>query len=267
MNVPARIVRPGENAFFGSFALLFAISTAVTIAWCGSMSAMGGMEMPGGWTMSMTWMPMPGQGWLGAAATFTGMWAVMMAAMMLPSLAPMLLRYRRAVGCGGAARAGRLTAIVATAYFFVWTLLGAAAFPIGIRLANLEMEHPAVSRAVPLAAGIVVLVAGVLQLTRWKERRLACCREAPEIGRVPAATATSAWRCGLRLGIRCVACCAGLTAILLVAGVMDLRAMAIVGAATTAERLAPRGERVARAVGVVVMAAGLIVITRALGVA
>jgi len=51
---------------------------------------MGEMPMPGGWTMSMAWMRMPGQTWPGAAASFLGMWIVMMVAMMLPSLVPML---------------------------------------------------------------------------------------------------------------------------------------------------------------------------------
>jgi hypothetical protein len=50
-----------ERAFFGVSALLFAASAAVTIVWCASMSAMGEMPMPGGWTMSMAWMWMPGQ--------------------------------------------------------------------------------------------------------------------------------------------------------------------------------------------------------------
>jgi len=81
------------------------------------MSAMGGMPMPGGWTLSMTWMRMPGQTWPGAAASFLGMWLVMMAAMMLPSLLPMLWRYRLAVGGAGEARLGRLTALVGLAYF------------------------------------------------------------------------------------------------------------------------------------------------------
>jgi predicted metal-binding membrane protein len=52
---------------------------------------MGEMSMPGGWTMSMAWTLMPGQTWPGAAASFLGMWTVMMVAMMLPSLVPMLL--------------------------------------------------------------------------------------------------------------------------------------------------------------------------------
>jgi hypothetical protein len=63
-----------KRAFFGVSALLFAISAAVTIVWCASMSAMGEMPMPGGWTMSMAWMRMPGHTWRGAAASFLGMW-------------------------------------------------------------------------------------------------------------------------------------------------------------------------------------------------
>jgi predicted metal-binding membrane protein len=67
----------------------------------------------------------------------------------------------------------------------------------------------------------------------------------------------------LRLGVHCSQCCAGLMVILLVIGVMNLRAMAIVMAAITVERLAPDGERVARAIGVVLVGAGLFLIARA----
>ena len=75
----------------------------------------------------------------------------------------------------------------------------------------------------------------------------------------------TAWRHGLRLGLHCACCCAGLTAILLVIGVMDLRVMAVVTVAITVERLAPAGERVARAIGAGVMGAGLLLIARAAG--
>ena len=63
----------------------------------------------------------------------------------------------------------------------------------------------------------------------------------------------------------CSLCCANLTAVLLVLGIMDLRAMAAVTAAITAERLAPAGERVAQAIGLVIIGAGLILIVRASG--
>jgi predicted metal-binding membrane protein len=246
-------------------ALLFAASAATTIVWCGSMAAMGAMPMPGGWTMSMAWMRMPGQTWPGAAASFLEMWVVMMAAMMLPSLVPMLRRYQRAVGRAGETRLGWLTALVSGGYFFVWTLVGLATFPLGVAVAAVEMQQPLLARAVPVTVGAVVLMASALQLTRWKARQLACCREALRPGRALPADAGTAWRHGLRLGVDCTYCSAGLTAILLVLGVMDLRAMAVVTAAITLERLAPAGALVARAVGAVGVGAGLLLIARATG--
>jgi predicted metal-binding membrane protein len=262
-----RVVARPAGAFFGVSALLFAASTAVTILWCASMSAMDGMPMPGGWTMSMAWMRMPGQTWPGAAASFLGMWAVMMVAMMLPSLVPMLWRYRQAVERTGETRLGRWTVLVGAGYFFVWTACGLAAFPLGVAFAAVVMGEPALARAVPIAAGVVVLMAGVLQLSAWKARHLVCCRETPGRGCTLPADAGTAWRHGLRLGLHCSRCCAGLMAVLLVLGVMDLRAMGIVAAAITAERWAPAGQRVARAIGVVVIAAGLFLVARAVGLA
>jgi predicted metal-binding membrane protein len=156
------------------------------------------------------------------------MWVVMMVAMMLPSLAPMLWRYRQAVGRTGDTRLGRLTALVGAGYFFVWTAFGMAAFPLGVALAAVEMQLPALARAVPIVVGVVVLIAGAFQFTARKAHHLARCREAPGRGRTLAAGAGPAWRHGLCLGLHCSYCCAGLTAILLVIGVMDLRAMAAV---------------------------------------
>jgi predicted metal-binding membrane protein len=257
--------RASQRALLGVSALLFAAGTAVTIVWCASMSAMGGMAMPGGWTMSMAWMRMPGQTWSGAATSFVGMWVAMMVAMMLPSLMPMLGRCRQAVSGTDEARSGRLTALVGVGYFTVWTLFGMAAFPLGVALAAAAMQLPALARTVPIATGVAVLIAGVLQFTAWKARRLACCREAPGRGRRLPADAGTAWRHGLRLGLQCSSCCANLMAILLVIGVMDLRAMAVVTAAITIERLAPAGARVARAIGAIVIAAGLALIAQAAG--
>jgi predicted metal-binding membrane protein len=271
--------RPSQRAFLGVSALLFAASATVTIVWSTAMSAMGGMAMPGGWTMSMAWMRMPGQTWPGAAASFLGMWVVMMVAMMLPSLVPMLQRYRQAVGRADETRLGPLTAIAGAGYFFVWTVFGMAVFPLGAALAAIEMQQPALARAVPTATGVVVLIAGALQFSAWKAHHLAGCREASAFARAevsasfgetspkrpPAAEAGSAWRHGLRLGLHCSYCCAGLMAILLVIGIMDLRAMAVVTAAITVERLAPAGGRVARAIGTVASGAGLLLIARAAG--
>jgi predicted metal-binding membrane protein len=257
--------RTSQRVFFAVSVLLFIATAALTIVWCASMSAMGEMPMPGGWTMSMAWMRMPGQTWPEAMASFLAIWVAMTITMMLPSLVLMLWRYRQAVASAGETRLGRLTTLVGMGYFFVWTVFGIVAFPLGLALAAIVMQLSELARAVPIAVGAVVLIAGVLQFTAWKAHHLAWCREAPRHAPAPLAGAGTAWRYGLRLGLHCSQCCAGLMAVLLVIGVMELRAMAVVGAAITIERLAPAGERVARVTGAVAVGAGLILIVRAAG--
>jgi len=263
MNADMASERTSQRAFVGISASLFAISTALTVVWCESMSAMGGMRMPGGWTISMAWMRM--QTWANATASFVGMWVAMMVTMMLPSFVPMLWRYRQAIGRARETPRGRLTTLVCLGYFFAWTLFGLAVFPVGVAAAAIEMEQPALARAVPITVGLVILIAGLVQFTSWKTHHLARCRETPARGYTLPAGASIAWRQGLRFGLHCTLSCANLTTILLVAGVMDLRAMALITAAITAERLAPAGERVAQATGAAVIVAGLSIITRATG--
>jgi len=255
--------RVSQGAFVGVSALLFVVSTTVTIVWSTSMSESGEMPMPGGWTMSMAWMRMPGQTWVDAAASFVGMWMVMMVAMMLPSLVPMLSRYRQAIRKAPGAPVGWLTAMAGIGYFLAWSAYGIVAFPLGAALTAMAMEQPALGRAVPIAVGLVVLSAGALQFTAWKAHHLACCRQATVLDSVLQARAGSALRDGLRLGIECIRCCGALMAVLLVIGFMDVPVMAVVAAAITVERLAPAAESAARAVGVAAVAAGLFLIVRA----
>ncbi len=255
--------RVSQCAFAGVSALLFVVSTAVTIVWSTSMSESGEMPMPGGWTMSMVWMRMPGQTWVDAAASFLGMWIVMMLAMMLPSLVPMLSRYRQAIRRAPGARVGWLTAMTGIGYFLAWSVYGIVAFPLGAALTGLAMQQPAVARAVPIAVGVVVLSAGALQFTAWKAHHLACCRQGTVLDSVLQPRAGSALRHGVRLGIECIRCCGALMAVLLVVGFMDVPVMAVVAAAITVERLAPAAESAARAVGVVAVAGGLSLIVSA----
>jgi predicted metal-binding membrane protein len=227
----------------------------------------GGMAMSGGRIMSTPWIKMPGQTWLGAAGSFVGMWVVMMAAMMLPSLVPALSSYRHAIREPSVPRLDGLTALAGAGYFLVWAAFGAAVYPIGVLLAAAEMRWPSLTRAAPLATGVVLLLAGCFQLTAWKASQLRRCRNAPARGRSPPPPdARRAWRHGLHLGVHCGLCCSGFMLILLATGVMDLGAMAVVAAAITVERLAPRPERAARAAGVVAIGAGALVLARALGV-
>jgi predicted metal-binding membrane protein len=145
----------------------------------------------------------------------------------------------------------------------VWTLTGLLLCPLGVSFAEIAMRLPWVSESVPVVAALVVLAAGVLQFTAWKDRQLACCRQAAACRRNLAPDYRAAWRHGLTLGLRCVYCCAGLTAVLLVIGVMDLRAMALVTMAISAERLMPASLRAARAIGAALLVMGGAMLIRA----
>jgi predicted metal-binding membrane protein len=278
-NAPRRAGRP---VFCGVAALLFAASVTATVAWSTSMAAMGEIPMSGGWTMSIMWTRVCGESWPAAAASFLGMWAAMMVAMMLPALAPVLWRDRLAVGRTRGQAADRLAALVGAGYFLVWMAFGLAIFPFGAALAMVEMQEPLLARATPVTAGVIVVIAGLLQFTAWKVHHLACCREAPGHGQalnvqalnvqaldvqaLPT-NAGTALQHGLRLGLHCAAGSAGLTAMLLVLGMMDLRVMAVVTAAITAERLLPDRAQIAPAIGAAIIAAGMLLIARAAGLA
>ena len=232
-----------RRVFIGVLAIVFAACAAKTIATSGSMSAMGEMAMPGGWTVSHMWMLMPAQSWLGATASFVGMWVVMMMAMMLPSVTPALVRYHDSLGRAGAGRVGALTMVVGLGYFGVWAVLGAVIFPVGVMFADIAMREPVMSRAVPTAKAAVVLISGLIQFAIWNAPHLPLCRTG--FGRDQAPTDLSgAWRYGLRLGLHCCQSCAGLTLLVLSLGAMDWRVMLLATVAVTARHYA--SERNAR---------------------
>src|SRR5271154_4347487 len=79
--------------FIAVCVLAFVAGVSATAYFCRSMRCE--MGMPGGWTMSMMWMRMPGQTWFASALSFLFMWLAMMVAMMMPSALPMFLKARR----------------------------------------------------------------------------------------------------------------------------------------------------------------------------
>jgi len=252
--------RAARRLFYGVSVLLATGGAAAG----GAMSPAAAMNIFCGGAGPMAWLPMPGRTWAGTTAAFLGMWMAMMMAMMLPSLAPALWRYRLAAGASGAGAPGRLAVAAGLGYFSVWTVAGAAVFASGAALASGGMWLAGTSAA-SIATGAVVLAAGLFQLTPVKARHLAGCRDTPACGHGVPPDAQDAWRFGLRLGLHCCVSCAGLTACLLAAGMMDPAAMAIVTAAIAAERLAPHGERVARAIGILAMLLGLALLAHAQG--
>ncbi len=210
----------------------------------------------------MTGMTMSQQTWYGAAAGYLGMWMAMMVPMMLPSLVPMLSRYRRSVRGAEGIHLHGLTALVGVGYFVIWAVLGTAAYAAGAGVMAVEMRWEEVARWLPVAAGVVLLVAGGVQFTSWKARQLALCREGSGCGCPPVPNALGAWRHGLGLGLRCSLCCGSLMLALLAIGMMDLVAMAGVTLAISAERLAPAPLRVARVAGVAIVMVGVLTIAR-----
>jgi len=225
MNTLALEARP-RPAVLVSCVLVFLASTWVTIAWCGSLCDMPGMGV---------WSRMPGQTWLEHFLVFEGMWIVMMIAMMMPVFAPVLLREIAT------------PLPVAMGYFMAWSLLGVALYPLGVAAAALAPG--------PMVGGVLVIIAGVLQFGERKARLLKCCMM----------VSGTAFRDGFRTGIHCIRCCAGLTATLLVVGVMDLWAMALATLAIAAERLLPSSTRAAPAIGVGLIGIGVVLCARALG--
>lgn len=225
-------------------AVLFVVSALATLRWSRVMAP--GMTMPGGWTMSMVWMPMPGETQLSAAVGFEGMWVAMMATMMLPSLVPTLARTRPDV-------------LTSAGYFAVWAGIGAAVYVVGLALAGAELRWPTLARTIPTARGVVLIAAGLVQLTCWKARHLECYREGCLGGAHPGAP----WRRGIALGNHCALCCLPFMAVLVVAGMMNLAVILVTALAITVERVVRAPALVARLAGLIVILAGAWEIARA----
>ena len=170
----------------------------------------------------------------------------MMVAMMLPSLAPLLVRYRSGTVQG---------TLVALGYFAVWAAAGVAAYALGTALALADRW-----RAAPFVAALALVLASLLQCTPWKSRRLVCCRE---FGSRGGSTGRAALRDGVRLGMQCCLCCAGLMTFLIVTGMMRLGAVVLVSALIALERFAPHPRLVARTAGVLILVVGAAVIATA----
>lgn len=244
--------------------LIFAVAAIVTILSSAAMESMGAVPMAGGWLLSGIWLPLCGQSWLETAACFLGMWLAMTVAMMLPSLAPALWRYRETAFANGAKQPGWLAALVGTSYFAVWTGFGLLAFPLGAGLAQAAFQFPSLGRLGPLAGAVAILIAGLVQASRWKASLLADCLGASRASQTHLGT-IAALGAGAILGVRCCLSCLGPMAALTAGGLMDLRLMAGMTIAITAERLLPAETRIADAVGVVMAAAGLLLLVQALG--
>jgi predicted metal-binding membrane protein len=226
------------------YALVFVVSVVATIYFCRTMG--GGMQMPGGWTMSMMWMRMNGQTWLASSADFLLMWLAMMVAMMLPSALPMFLKARRAPASLSA---------MTTGYFAVWLAAGVGIYALGVAFMAVAMQSDLVSRAVPLLSGASLITAGAIQFTRWKITHLLRCRS-PFGCAISCPQHETSIRLGCKQGAACCLCCAAPMTIQLVLGIMNPLVMIVVATVIAAEKLLPRPEITARLAGMAAVFVG-----------
>lgn len=96
----------------------------------------------------------------------------MMVAMMLPALALLLLSYRRSLRAAGNGHLWEITVLAGVGYFLIWAIFGALAYPLGVAVSAALMQWHILASWLPLAFGIVLLLAGCIQLTSWKARTL-----------------------------------------------------------------------------------------------
>jgi predicted metal-binding membrane protein len=206
-------------------ALLFALAG---VAWWSTADRMAGMDAG------------PGTD-LGALGWFLGVWVVMMAAMMLPSVSPTVALYARMTRRRGLSRSLLFT----SGYLLVWSAAGVVAyglFHLGRSLFGGGLDWGAGGR---WFAGGVLAVAALYELTPLKDVCLARCRS-------PLGFLVGTWRDGrrgaLEMGARhgawCVGCCWALMAGLFALGVMSLAWTAVVAALIALEKTLPWGRAV-----------------------
>jgi predicted metal-binding membrane protein len=208
------------RARWGLVALLLALAA---LSWWSTAGRMDGMD-DGPWTA------------FGAFGWFLGVWVVMMAAMMLPSLAPTVALYSRM----SRARSPVSPLLFTAGYLVVWGAAGALAFALAAAGRGILGDVLAWDRAGRWAAGVTLLVAAAYELTPLKDVCLGKCHS-------PLGFLLGAWRDGpagaLKMGARhgawCLGCCWALMASLLALGVMSVAWMAFVAVLIAVEKTLP----------------------------
>jgi predicted metal-binding membrane protein len=188
----------------------------------------------------------------------SAMWAAMMAGMMLPTAAPILLLYARTIRNRPEAHhpAMRIYAM-ALGYVVVWAAFSVAATVLQRVLAQSQLLTPMMEPATPATGAALLLIAGVYQLTPFKAACLSACRS-------PIMWLTANWRggvggafrMGLTHGLYCLGCCWAMMLLLFAGGVMNLAVILGLTAWVAVEKLAPFGRQSARVSGALLIAAG-----------
>ena len=191
------------------------------------------------------------------------MWTVMMTGMMLPSASPLVLLYGAIARRSAQGTAGRQIYALTAGYLFVWTVFSLGATALQRGLAALLVMSPMMEVTNSRFGATLLLLAGVYQLTPLKHACLRACRS-------PLGFLMSRWRTGwpgafvvgIEHGAYCVGCCWALMLLLFAGGVMNLTVIAALTAFVAFEKLAPLGPHGARISGVLLMAAGFLMLVR-----
>lgn len=182
------------------------------------------------------------------------MWAVMMAAMMLPTAMPMVSVF----GTLNRARGTGQTAAFIAGYLALWTAFGAAATAAQWVLQTRGLLSPMIVSMSPVLSAALLAIAGIFQFTPLKQACLRACRS-------PLGFLLTDWRDGLwgaaRMGVRhglyCLGCCWALMALLFVGGAMNLLWIAALTLLVAMEKFAPKGDLLAKALGALMIGAGV----------
>lgn len=201
---------------------------------------------------------------IGEVATTGAMWAVMMAAMMLPSATPMLLLFSSV----NRKRGARETPVVPTGIFLLGYLLvwgGFSLLAAGVQwgLHTLIVLSPNLTIAHPVVGGLILLAAGIYQLTPLKDACLRQCQS--PLGFLFGHWrdgANGAFQMGLQHGAYCLGCCWALMGLLFVGGVMNLTWIALIAGFVLLERVLTRGRLVSRLAGSLLVVWGLVLVWR-----
>lgn len=224
------------------------ISWAYLLAGAGmDMPAVGGMLMP----MAPIWTP-------GYFALMLIMWAAMMAAMMLPSAAPMLLLYDRiAQKRDEDSRTIGPASLFGLGYIAVWAGFSVGAVALQYGLDRAKLLSPMMETTSVALAGTLLVLAGLYQWTPLKQSCLRHCRSPLEFIMTEwRAGPRGAFAMGLRHGVFCLGCCWVLMLLLFVGGVMNLVWIAGIAGFVLVEKTAPAGHWLGRIVGAVLVAWG-----------
>jgi predicted metal-binding membrane protein len=245
---PASVARPVQALPVRQLAVPWiAVAALAAVAW--AVTVMLARTMGNGpGTMGLTLLP------------FLGLWVVMMAAMMLPSVAPVAVLWTRLItgASAGSVRLMRMSAFL-TGYLLAWAAAGAVAFAALAGAGRLLTASPTAAKWLGVA---IFMAAGIYQLTPWKDWCLRRCRS--PIGAlmyyIGFKGRSRDVRVGLHHGATCAGCCWGLMIVLIAVGVMNVAVMAALAVVIFAEKLWRYGKPFGQALGVLLVAVGVLAI-------